>query len=189
VLIGGSLLYANTKEALTREAKEFVHLTNEWEVLSWADRVTQHNNVFALRLKATDGDDNDDTELLLLAADTPREKFEWQECLNKAIGQPRCPPERVAALMALQTMGSPSAQRPMANRNKTADDVAESSASDRRRRDGHPSASKQSSYPRAKRDIPAPSSRAAQTHAPLHAQPSAFESWFDKYVPEIFRNT
>ena len=84
VLIGGTLIYANSREALTVAPKLFVHLIPGCEVLSWADKATPHNNVFALRLPPTEA--GEESELLLLAADSPREKFEWQVSAKRRPG-------------------------------------------------------------------------------------------------------
>ena len=66
---------AHAPQALTVQPKVFVHLCNDTTVLSSEHNATPHNNVFALRLPCAEAGEE---ELLLLAADSPREKFEWQ---------------------------------------------------------------------------------------------------------------
>ena len=66
---------AHAPQALTVQPKVFVHLCNDTTVLTSEHNATPHNNVFALRLPCAEAGEE---ELLLLAADSPREKFEWQ---------------------------------------------------------------------------------------------------------------
>mmetsp|Transcript_60653 Transcript_60653/g.180419 ORF Transcript_60653/g.180419 Transcript_60653/m.180419 type:complete len:345 (-) Transcript_60653:505-1539(-) len=198
VLIGSTLFYAKDSEAIGVAPKVFVQLTRDCEVLSGADKATPHNNVFALRLPSTDA--AEESELLLLAADSPREKFEWQEYLSRAIGKPRCPPERVAALMALQTVGS--VQRAVIQAHVD-DGAGVAPSTDRHHKPHHtPRTSNHRDRPpqsssthrhaagaSSSRNLPAASGSqaAAQAHGESKVE-SKDEGWFEKMMPDIFKN-
>ena len=78
-LIGSSLFYAKDRSTLTMQPKIFAEVAG-CEVRSWTDEVTGHSNVLAVKLpvKNKDGVGKSDAaptfEMLLLAADSPREK-------------------------------------------------------------------------------------------------------------------
>ena len=108
-LIGSSLFYAKDRSALTAQPKIFAEIHN-CEVQSWSENVTGHSHVFAIRLHKKksqrerngislamgglgngsghgDGGDEDfggSVEMLLLAADTPRDKYAWVDAIARA---------------------------------------------------------------------------------------------------------
>lgn len=115
VLIGSSLYYARTHEALPSKPQLFAEL-HMCEVLPWADYATAQQNVFGVHVYAGvdaehavpsprrgeggNGHEGQDPDLLLLAADTGREKFEWMHVIEEARKLPPCPVELVAQKLA-----------------------------------------------------------------------------------------
>jgi len=83
-LIGSSLFYAKDRSTLTTQPKLFAEIAY-CEV--WAFNAANKDNVLAIQLRdsrAIVGDDSthgkrDATEMLLLAADTPRDKYAWMD--------------------------------------------------------------------------------------------------------------
>ena len=110
VLIGSSLYYARTHEALPSRPQLFAEL-HLCEVLPWADYATAQQNVFGVHVYAgvdaehalpspRKGHEGRDPDLLLLAADTGKEKFEWMQLIEEARRLPPCPAELVAPKIA-----------------------------------------------------------------------------------------
>ena len=184
MLVGCSLFYANSPEALTLQPKLFAQLSG-CDVLSWADNATPHNNVFAIRLPADEGEEG---ELLLLAADTPADKFAWIESLNRARGKPRCPPERVAALVALQSLGGMQSVRAVIEANP----IAPPREPNRRKQLGSSQGGhSQGGQPggQGSRTVGgAPSGNVRTAASPVAEQQNVFLSFFERHMPEMFKN-
>lgn len=123
VLVGSSLYYARTHETLPSRPQLFAELHN-CEVLPWADYATAQQNVFGVHVYAgvdaehalpssrreggkghdggrSTGGTTGGPDLLLLAADTGKEKFEWMHLIEEARKLPPCPPELLAQEIAL----------------------------------------------------------------------------------------
>ena len=62
-----------------------------------------HDNTLAIRLPADN--EYDEPEMLLLAADSAKDKFAWIDAITKGSRMPRCPIERVAPLLSLRMYG------------------------------------------------------------------------------------
>ena len=94
VLIGSSLFYARTHDGLLTKPQLFAQLYM-CEVLPWADYATTQQNVFGVhchlpletvdpRTSASSAASDREPELLLIAADSGREKFEWMHAIEEA---------------------------------------------------------------------------------------------------------
>jgi len=170
-LIGSSLYYERDFDTLAVQPKLFTQLQPTCEIVSWAAGTSPHNNVFAIRF-----DPESDQEMLLLAADTPIDKFGWMEALTKACNEQPCPVARVAPLLSMLSLES------------TQRNVLQSQIED-----AMLAASSNSRGPGAKQ--PHPHSHAADLVARHDGKggrddpPSPGMSWIlDRFVPDIFKN-
>jgi len=91
-LLGSSLYYAKDKTTLLNQPKIFAQVVG-CECVSWADDVTNRNNTLAIKLPSEDTGDS--PEILVIAADTARDKFAWIEAITRGSRMPPCPPEWV----------------------------------------------------------------------------------------------
>ena len=125
-LIGSSLFYAKDRGTLTSQPKIFAELVG-CTVQAMSDEASgRHSNVFAIQLGGL-GSSADDSNhggghfgssnsldkvqnggperLLLLAADTPRDKYAWIDAISRASRLPQCPLSKVAPTLSLQMYG------------------------------------------------------------------------------------
>ena len=111
-LIGSTLFYAKDRGTLLVQPKVFAQIAG-CDVRPWNADGTGHNHVFAICLPAEEGEASPGGggaadgafEMLLLAADTPRDKHAWIEALLRGSRLPRCPVDKVAPTLSLQMYG------------------------------------------------------------------------------------
>jgi hypothetical protein len=105
VLIGSTLYYAKDRATLNVQPKVFAEIYG-CEARPFADDGHGHSNVFAIRLPVKDEDapSENNFEMLLLAADTPREKFGWLDAVTQGSRMPPCPVSLVAPTLTLKNV-------------------------------------------------------------------------------------
>ena len=128
-LIGSSLYYAKDSATLATQPKLFAEIAG-CEVHPWSEQATWRSHVFAVHLlgqsgqnggqsngKSKDGSSRSDDDsahggrtpngvmMLLLAADSPRDKYAWIDAITQGALLPRCPADRVGPTLALQMNG------------------------------------------------------------------------------------
>ena len=96
-LIGSSLFYAKDREHLLNQPKLFAEVAG-CVCSSWYEAATNRNNTLAIQLPNLDDPDGD-SEVLIMAADTVREKLAWIEAITHAARMPPCPIEFVHRLL------------------------------------------------------------------------------------------
>lgn len=97
-LIGSSLFYAKDRATLNVQPKIFAEISG-CEVRPFADDGSGHSNVLAVRLPVPGSDEG--FEMLLLAADTPREKYAWIDAITRGSHMPQCPITQVASSLSV----------------------------------------------------------------------------------------
>ena len=95
-LCGSSLFYAKDADELLKKPKLFAEVLG-CECHSWAENVTNFSNTLAIRLPPEDKEDP--PEMLIIAADTAREKFAWIEAITRGSRQAPCRAEWVGDLL------------------------------------------------------------------------------------------
>ena len=104
-LIGSTLVYAKNHETLIATPKVFAEVfgcdVRQWE----EERVEGKANVFAVRLHSVDDPTPQHDEVLLLAADSRRDKFAWIDAIHRARELPPCSLDRVITMLARERVG------------------------------------------------------------------------------------
>ena len=104
-LIGSTLVYAKNHETLIATPKVFAEVLG-CDVRQWEEeRVEGKANVFAVRLHSVDDPTPQHDEVLLLAADSRRDKFAWIDAIHRARELPPCSLDRVITMLARERVG------------------------------------------------------------------------------------
>ena len=96
-LIGSSLFYAKDREHLLSQPKLFAEVAG-CVCSSWSEAATNRNHTLAIQLPNLDDPDGE-SEVLIMAADTVRDKLAWIEAITHAARLPPCPIELVHGLL------------------------------------------------------------------------------------------